>query len=149
MIIKLSLIIMEHLTCSNSISCHQNSFSIKCIRVYSLYLRRTNKERILTIIYSVYSIFISCLKITQETQAPYIPFFGNLRTPFHTTILHFYVLIEPFSHGILDDNLLTFVQQVYHLLLHGNGFVDFRGGGVEVTYNGILLGSWRYRYFVT
>lgn len=58
---------------------------------------------------------------------------------FTITILHFHVLIKSFSHGILDDNLLTFIQQVYHLLLHGNGFVDFRGGGVEVTDNGILL----------
>lgn len=67
----------------------------------------------------------------------------NHANPFHATILHFHVLIKSFSHGILDDNLLTFVQQVYHLLLHVNGFVDFRGGGVEVTDNGILLFFWR------
>lgn len=65
----------------------------------------------------------------------------NHANPFHTTILHFHVLVKSFSHGILDDDLLTFIQQVYHLLLHDNGFVDFRGGGVEVTDNGILLCS--------
>ena len=65
----------------------------------------------------------------------------NHANPFHATILHFHVLIKSFSHGILNDNLLTFIQQVYHLLLHDNGFVDFRGGGVEVTDNGILLCS--------
>lgn len=63
----------------------------------------------------------------------------NHANPFHATIFHFHLIIESFSHGILNDDLLTFVQQVYHLLLHGNGFIDFRGGGIEVTANGILL----------
>ena len=68
----------------------------------------------------------------------------NHANPFHATIFHFHLIIKSFSHGILDDDLLTFIQQVYHLLLHVNGFVDFRGGSVEVTTDYNLLVYWRY-----
>gem|GEM_PF-5974034 len=107
---KFTIYIMEYFTSSNTITCHQNSLPIVCIRIYTLNFWRTNIKWINTVIDTINSVFITCFNLAQIPHSSSFPMLWYFANPIYTTILHRHIRVKTLGYSIIDDHLLTFVQ---------------------------------------